>query len=167
MEIILSVLNGLGFDPVVFVSQLVLFYVMHSLLKPILYRPLEQARLEREALTSGRIEEAELLNNRALELKAHYEAELRATHKEAAGIVAAARKAAEEQRTQVLDSAREQAEKFVQEKQAEVAAEKQLAQVQLQATVPELGRLTALKLANSLLSGEHRERVAKQLKEAS
>lgn len=167
MDIVRSVLGALYFDPVVFLSQLVLFYVMHLLLTPILYKPLQRVRVEREALTGGKVKEAERLNALALELKAKYESGLKAAKSKAVATVAAARQEAEAARMTRLEEARTAAEAVIDKAQREVARERAEALASLQKEVPKMAVATALRLLGSTCSEEHNARVARRIREAS
>lgn len=167
MEIISSVLNSLGFDPVIFGSQIVLFYVMHLVLTPILYRPLEKVRNERDALTLGKIHEAERINNEALALKARYEAEIRTARQAAQATVSAAKAEAEAARMARLESARAESEAVIQAAQQEIANERARAEAELQGKVGDLSLAVASRLVETSASEAQRARITTRLREAS
>jgi F-type H+-transporting ATPase subunit b len=158
MEIIHSVLHSLGFDPVVFGSQVLLFYVMHLLLQGVLYRPLEQSRNRRDALTMGRVEEAERINRQALALKENYEDEIRQARQAAQAAVQQARSQAEAARVARLAAARAEAESL---------GERTRAEAELDQRVPELSMAVAGRLVETMAGPAQRERVLERLREAS
>jgi F-type H+-transporting ATPase subunit b len=167
MEIIRSVLHNLGFDPVVFGSQVFLFYVMHLLLQRILYRPLEQSRNQREALTMGRVEEAERINQQALALKENYEDEIRRARQAAQAAVQQARSQAEADRVARLAAARAEAEALLRTAQDEILDERTRAEAELNQQVTELSMAVAGRLVETMAGPAQRERVLKRLREAS
>lgn len=167
MEVISSVLHSLGFDPVVFGSQLVLFYVMHLVLTPILYRPLEKVRNERDALTLGKIHEAERINDEALALKSRYEAEIRAARQAAQATVSGAKAEAEAARMERLEAARTESEAVIQAAHQEIADERARAETELQGKVGGLSLAVASRLVETSASAAQRERITTRLREAS
>ncbi len=167
MEIIHSVLQSLGFDPVVFGSQVVLFYVMHLLLKVILYRPLEESRHRRDALTMGRVEEAEEINRQALALKETYEDEIRLARLAAQASVQKARSEAEAARVARLATARVEAESLVRSAQDEILGERTRAEAELDQQVAALSMAVAGRLVETMAGPAQRERVLERLREAS
>lgn len=167
MEIIHSVLHNLGFDPVVFGSQVLLFYVMHLLLQGVLYRPLEQSRNRRDALTMGRVEEAERINRQALALKENYEDEIRQARQAAQAAVQQARSQAEAARVARLAAARAEAESLVRAAHDEILGERTRAEAELDQRVPELSMAVAGRLVETMAGPAQRERVLGRLREAS
>jgi F-type H+-transporting ATPase subunit b len=167
MEIIHSVLNSLGFDPVVFGSQVFLFYLMHLLLKVILYRPLEESRNRRDALTMGRVEEAEQINRQALALKENYEDEIRRARQAAQAAVQQARSQAEADRVARLAAARAEAESLVRTAHDEILGERTRAEAELDQQVAELSMAVAGRLVETMAGPAQRARVLERLREAS
>ncbi|NMA26143.1 MAG: ATP synthase F0 subunit B [Burkholderiales bacterium] len=167
MEIIHSVLHSLGFDPVVFGSQVLLFYVMHLLLQRILYRPLEHSRDQREALTMGRVDEAERINQQALALKENYEDEIRRARQAAQAAVQQARSQAEADRVARLAAARAEAEALLRTAKEEILGERTRAEAELNQQVAELSMAVAGRLVETMAGPAQRERVLKRLREAS
>ncbi len=166
MEIIHSVLQSLGFDPVSFGLQVLLFYGMHLLLTPILYRPLERSRNERDALTVGRVREADQVNREALTLKARYEEEIRQARQAAQALVQQARSEAEVARMARLDEARSQAEALRQAAHQEIAAERAGAEAALGGQVAGLSLAVASRLVRDLAGEAQHGRVLERLREA-
>ncbi len=167
MEIVLSIMNQLGFDPAVFASVVVIFYAMHLALKAIIYKPIQKARASRERLTSGKIEEAERMNKEALELKSRYETEIKACRKAAQERVSEARREAEAERMKRLELARAEAETIINQSHDDVAKDAATAESELEITVPALAQLIAVKIARGLLSEDKRAAVEARIKEAA
>lgn len=167
MEIVRSVLDSLGFDPVIFASQIVLFYAMHLVLTPVLYRPMEKARNDRDALTLGRVHDADRINREALALKARYEAEIRQARQAAQAGVDRARAEAEAARVTRLEAARAEADAVIRAAHEEIAGERSRAEGELQARVPDLSLAVASRLVETLATDAQRERVVARLREAS
>jgi len=166
MEIIHSVLESLGFDPISFGLQVLLFYGMHLLLTPILYRPLERSRNERDALTVGRVQEADRVNREALALKAAYEEEIRQARLAAQTLVQQARTEAEAARMARLDEARSQAEALRQAAHQEIAAERAGAEAALGGQVADLSLAVASRLVRDLAGEAQQRRVLERIREA-
>lgn len=167
MEIVLSIMNQLGFDPAVFACIAAIFYAMHLALKAIIYKPIEKARASRDLLTAGRVDEAERMNKEALELKARYEAEIKAARKAAQERVSEARSEAEAERMKRLDVARAEAEAIIAQSHDDVVKESAAAKSELEIAVPSLAKSIALKIASGLLSEDKRADVEARIKEAA
>ena len=167
MDIVRSVLNNLGFDAAVFLAQLALFYTLHLLLTPLLYRPLERAFKQRASLTDGRVKEAQHFKDKAAELKAIYEQVIRETQKETLEITQTAQKEAEAARQAVLDTARSEANAIIEKTRAEMASERREAKKVLEAEVPALAKAVACKLAEAFTGGEIGEHFVKRLRSLS
>lgn len=167
MEIVLSIMNQLGFDPAVFACIAAIFYAMHLALKAIIYKPIQKARASRDLLTSGRVDEAERMNKEALELKARYEAEIKAARKGAQERVNEARREAEAERVKRLDVARAEAEAIISQSHDNVVKEAAAAKSELEVAVPALAQSIAIKLVRSLLSEDRRAEVEARIKEAA
>jgi len=166
MEIIHSVLESLGFDPISFGLQVLLFYGMHLLLTPILYRPLERSRNERDALTVGRVQEADRVNREDLALKAAYEEEIRQARLAAQTLVQQARTEAEAARMARLEEARSQAEALRRAAHQEIAAEGAGAEAALSGQVTELSLAVASRLVRELAGEAQHRRVLERFREA-
>ena len=165
MDVVRSVLNNLGFDCTIFLSQLVLFYVLHLLLKPILYKPMAKARAERKKVTQDRVDEAERINSQALELKKQYEQSISQTQKEVLAITQQAQESVDAHRQEVLDKARAQAASIIDKTRSELEAEQVKAERELQEKVPALAGALVRKLATVMTDGEVGERFIKRLQE--
>jgi F-type H+-transporting ATPase subunit b len=166
MEVINSVLDSLGFDPIMFGAQVALFYCMHLLLTPILYRPLEKARSERDALTVGRVREAEQINREALALKAAYEDALLQARQAAQGEVQRARAEAEAAGQVRLEAARREAEAQLRAAHQEISQERARAEADLDQQVQGLSLAVAGRLVRTLASEGQGQRVVERLREA-
>lgn len=164
MDIVRSVLNNLGFDATVFLAQLALFYTLHLLLTPLLYRPLEKAFKQRHSLTDKRVKEAQHYKNLAAELKSVYEQAIRETQKETLEITQSAHKEAEAARQKVLDDARSEANAIIEKTRAEMAHDRQEARKALEAEVPALAKAVACKLAAAFTNGEVGEQFVRRLR---
>lgn len=164
MDIVRSVLNNLGFDAAVFLAQLALFYTLHMLLTPLLYRPLERAFKKRDSLTDGRVKEAQRYKDQAAKLKAVYEQAIRETQKQTLEITQTAQKEAEAARQKVLDTARSEANAIIEKTRAEMAGERLEAQKALEYEVPGLAKAVACKLAQAFTAGEVGEQFVKRLR---
>lgn len=167
MEIVLSIMNQLGFDPAVFASVVAIFYVMHLALKAIIYKPIQKARAKRDLLTSGKVEEAERMNKEALELKSRYDAEIKSCRKAAQERVNEARREAEAERMKRLELARAEAEVIINQSHDDVAKDTATAKSELEITVPALAQSIAVKIARGLLSEDKRAAVEARIKEAA
>lgn len=167
MEIVRTVLGELHFDSTIFFTQLALFYIMHLLLKPILYTPLEKSRDERDALTGGRIDEAERINNQALEIKQSCEETLRKARQEALERVQEAGRTADAERVKKLEAARAEAEGLINAAQQQVKDEKLAAEKELTGNLPILAHNVAERLFVGLATGDARTKAIKRLKEVN
>lgn len=167
MDIVRSVLNNLGFDAAVFLAQLALFYTLHLLLTPLLYRPLEKAFKQRASLTDERVREAQRFKDQAAKLKDVYEQAIRETQKTTLEITQTAQKEAEASRQKVLDTARSEANAIIEKTRTEMANERSEARKALEAEVPALAKAVACKLAQAFTGGEIGEQFVKRLRSLS
>ena len=164
MEIIGSVLNNLGFDATVFVSQLVLFYILHLALTPLIYQPLNKVQKERDSLTDEKVREAQQLLAKVPGLKAQYEQAMSDAHKEAQTLNQAAVARAENERLDVLNEARQKSYTIISETRAAVAKERRDALQALKDEVPALAKKVACKIAEECTSGDIRDQFLKRLR---
>lgn len=164
MEIIGSVLDNLGFDAAVFVSQMVLFYILHLALTPLIYQPLNKVQKERDSLTDEKIRDAQRLIEEIPQWKAQYEQAMSEAHKEAQTITQAAINKAENERLDVLDVARKKSYSIISDTRAAVAKERCDAEQALKAEVPALAKAVACKIAEQCTSGEIRDQFLKRLR---
>lgn len=167
MEIIGSVLDNLGFDAAVFVSQLALFYILHLALTPLIYQPLNKVQKERDALTDDKIREAQRLLTEAPVWKARYEQAMSEAHKEAQAITQSAVAKAESERIDVLNEARQEAYTIISDTRAAVAKERREALQALKDEVPSLAKAVACKIAEKCTSGDIRDQFLKRLRSVS
>ncbi len=121
MDIVMSVLKSLDFDPITFACQVGLFFVLHFSLNALVYQPIMRIRESRDRKISTSLASAEEAASEARRLKSEYEEKVRSARAagqlaltEATEAAEAARKAriekARAEASEVLKAAREEAE---------------------------------------------------------
>lgn len=136
---------NVDFD-ITFIAQIALFGLFITVLKPVLFDPLLKLFEEREKLTDGSRAKARSLDERANELIQQYESELEKTRSEAARERDRLRAETARLEAQMLDQAKADALRILNEGRAAIAADVASMRKELEAVRPELARQIAAKL---------------------
>ncbi len=128
MEVIGSILKNLGFEQTTFFCQVGLFFLFHFSLNFLVYQPLMEMREKRDSKIARELAEAEAKTEEARKLKEDYEQKVRAARSEGQAGLAEVTEAAEAERKQRLEKAREEAQKIVAEARAEAESAREKAE---------------------------------------
>lgn len=129
-----------------FIAQVVLFALFLMLLKPILFDPMMRLFEERDLRTDGARAAARKMDERAAELIARYEGELEAVRREAAKDRDVLRAQTQKLEAQILDEAKQEATRILDQGRAQIATEVAALRSELQAARPALAEQIATRL---------------------
>lgn len=137
------------------------FLILLFLLNKVLYKPLTGMMAAREKTIADNLQRAEQARAEAEQLRQQFAQQVAAAQKEAQETLAAARKAAEGARDEILGQARAEAARMIENAQAAIEREKQAALAELRQEVADLAILAASRVVKrSLDSGDQRRLVA-------
>jgi F-type H+-transporting ATPase subunit b len=129
-----------------FVAQIALFGLFIIILKPILFDPLLKLFEEREKLTDGARAQARAMDERAGDIVAKFESELEKVRQDAARDRERLRAETARLELQMMEQAKADAAKILDEGRAQIAAEVQALRRELEASRPALAQQIASKL---------------------
>ena len=142
------------------------FLILFWLLSKFLYKPILGMMASREKSIEENIHRAEEANREAQELRQQYVESLAQARGEAQETLAAARKAGETVRDEIVGKAREEAARMVEKAQAAINQEKEKALAELRSQVADLAVMAAGRVINKTLdAAEHRALVADFVRE--
>jgi F-type H+-transporting ATPase subunit b len=142
------------------VWAIVNFLILAGILGKFLFKPVITVLDERAELVKTNIEEAEKDKATAASLKEEYASQLQKAQVEAQQIVARAKKAAEETKTQIVEEAKDNAAKIKEKASKEIEEEKQAAILELKGEVSTLSVMLAEKIiGRSLNPDDHKKLV--------
>src|SRR5437763_10619184 len=94
-------------SPLTVIVQIINFYILFNfVLKPLLFKPLQTAMAESEAIARKSLDEAEAVTREAKALKADYEKKLKDAHAEAQSIISASQKEGDQMKSQLVEEGR-------------------------------------------------------------
>ncbi len=135
-------------------AQIVNFLLLVAILAKFAYKPLMQILAERQKKITDAIDAAESERREAEELKLEYKQHLVEARSKAQAIVENAEKLAEENKEEILKSARAESAYILQKAQEEVARERELALAQLRSEVVALTMAAATKIVTEKMDTE-------------
>lgn len=129
-----------------FLAQVALFALFLTLLKPILFDPMMRLFEERDRRTDGARADARKMDERAADLIARYEGELESVRREAAKDRDVLRAETLKLEAQILDEAKQEATRILDEGRARITAEVATLRAELAAARPALAEQIATRL---------------------
>ncbi len=142
------------------VWAIVNFLILAGVLGKFLFNPVINVLDQRTELVKTNIENAENDRKTAASLKEEYASQLQNAQIEAQQIVARAKQAAEETKTQIVDEAKENAAKIKEKASKDIEEEKQAAILELKGEVSTLSVMLAEKIiGRSLNPDDHKKLV--------
>ncbi len=135
-------------------AQIVNFLLLVAILTKFAYKPLMQILAERQKKIADAIDAAESERREAEQLKLEYKQQLVEARSKAQVIVENAEKLAEENKEEILKSARAESAYILQKAQEEVARERELALAQLRSEVVALSMAAATKIVTEKMDTE-------------
>lgn len=136
------------------IAQIVNFLILVAILAKFAYKPLMQGLEERQQKIADTIDAAEREKREAEQLKLEYKQQLAEARVKAQAIVETAEKLAEENKEEILRSARAESAHIIKRAQEEVIRERELALTQLRSEVVALSMAAATKIVKEKMDTE-------------
>jgi F-type H+-transporting ATPase subunit b len=167
MDIVMSVLKSLDFDPITFSCQFGLFFFLHFSLNALVYQPIMKIRDSRDLKISTSLASAEEAASEARRLKSEYEEKVRGARAEGQQALQKASEAAEADRKARVEKARAEASEIL--KAAREEAESVLAKAAetLESQAEKVGSAIASRLLVSSLGESDGEAIMSKVGGAS
>lgn len=135
-------------------AQIVNFLLLVAILAKFAYKPLMQGLADRQQKIADAIDTAERERREAEQLKLEYKQHLVEARAKAQAIVETAEKLAEENKEEILKSARAESAHILQKAQEEVMRERELALAQLRSDVVAMSMAAATKIVKEKMDTE-------------
>ena len=145
-----------------FVPALIAFLVILAVMAKLVWPPVLEMMEKRQQKIQDDLDEAERSKVEAAAQARAYDAKLLDAHREAEAIVAQAKRAAEEERTQILAKAQREAADIIAKAHAAVDSERHKAMIELSGSVVDLSVEIASKIIGNDLSEEEQRRLAEK-----
>ncbi|MHB9154258.1 MAG: F0F1 ATP synthase subunit B [Endomicrobiales bacterium] len=158
----MEILHTFGFDPKIFIGQVVNFLILFFIFKRFLYRPILRVIKEREERIRKGLEDAEKTRVVLDETNRDREVILRTTRAEAQEIIENTRKLAEEMRQELLSKSRAESEKLMAQAKAQAVLEREKMEKQVKVMSLDLSQKVLLSVIGSLFTREEKEKVMKK-----
>ncbi len=166
----MEILNNFGFQPTLFIAQIVNFLILAYVFKRFLYKPILKTLKDRQKTIKKGIEDAEAAAKDREEAEVKKEEVLTEAAKEAEKIIEETKKTASELKEEILSSAKKEAEKIIES--AKTTADLQLSDMEKRAKKASLDNSMVIleKALSSMLTKDEKEKIlarsVKSLKEA-
>lgn len=166
----MEILNQFGFEPILFLAQIVNFLILAIIFKKFLYKPIIKVLQERKRTIAKGIEDAAAAAKDRETAEEQKEALIKAAGKEAEKILSETEKAATELREKILSETKADAEKIMSE--AKRQAELQMDDMEKRAKKASLDNSMVIldKVLDKMFTKDEREKVlarsVKMLKDA-
>lgn len=138
----MEILNQFGFEPVLFLAQVVNFLILAFIFKRFLYKPILKVLKERQRKIEKGLADAEEARVQLATAEEKKDAIIKAASKEAEEILESTKKGAEELKDQILTQAKTDAEKIM--KAAKTNADQQMADMEKRAKKASLDNSMAI-----------------------
>ncbi|MBP2629060.1 MAG: synthase subunit b [Firmicutes bacterium] len=135
-------------------AQIVNFLILVAILAKFAYKPLMQGLAERQQKIADNMDAAERERQEAEQLKLEYRQQLVDVRAKAQAIVEKAEKLAEENKEEILKTARAERDRILKSVQEEVARERELALAKLKGEVVALSMTAATKIVRENMDTE-------------
>jgi F-type H+-transporting ATPase subunit b len=135
-------------------AQIVNFLILVAILAKFAYKPLMQGLAERQQKITDNMDAAERERQEAEQLKLEYKQQLVDVRAKAQAIVEKAEKLAEENKEEILKTARAERDRILKNVQEEVARERELALARLRGEVVTLSMTAATKIVQENMDTE-------------
>lgn len=135
-------------------AQIVNFLILVAILAKFAYKPLMQGLEERQQKIADNIDTAERERQEAEQLKLEYKQQLVDVRAKAQAIVEKAEKLAEENKEEILKTARAERDRILNNVQEEVARERELALARLRGEMVALSMAAATKIVQENMNTE-------------
>jgi len=150
------------FDPITFGWQILNFLVLLAILNKLLYKPMLNMLAERKKTIQDSLDKAESARAEAEKLQAQYQSQLLQAKKEAQEIIEKATKMGEEMKEDIVNNAKNEADKAIKKAQEEIAREKNQAVAALRQEIATLAVLAAGKVVGKAITVQDHEKMVKE-----
>ena len=147
----MEILQSLGINVTLLISQCANFGVLFGLLTLLLYRPVMKTLAQRQARIAEGLAQAEAADKRAAEAEQAYQERIEQARKEGQAIVAQATDTGEKARQEILAKATEEAEGIKQRAREELDLERKKVQAELRDETVRLAAAMARKVLSEAL----------------
>lgn len=141
------------------IYQLLMFIILLALLRKFAWQPLMNIMKQREEHIANEIDQAEKRRQEAEKLLAEQRELMKQSRQEAQALIENARKLAEEQKEQIVASARAEAERVKEAAKQEIEREKEQAMAALREQVASLSVLIASKVIEKELTEQDQRKL--------
>lgn len=155
----MELLNQFGFEPVLFLAQIVNFLILFIIFKKFLYKPILKVLKERENKITKGLADAENASQNLAQAQSEKDVIIEKASKEAEKILDDTKKAADDLKTEILEGAKNDAEKILDF--AKKQADTQMAEMEKRAKVASLDNSMAIlsKVLDSLFNKSEKEQI--------
>lgn len=168
MEAIGELLDKLGVDLPVILTQVATFFILFGLLYLFAYKPLMRMLDERSQRIKESMEQTEYIKEQAVHAEEEVKRRIEDASKEGQEVVARSVRTGEEIRQRAQQEARQEAETLIDRARSEIQRERDDAIDELRAEFADLTILAAEKVIDRSLDTEaHRELIEKTLEEST
>lgn len=159
MDVVWAVLQSLNFDATTFFIQIALFFVLHSSMSFLIYKPMMKIREERDQKISQGLGDAEEAASEARRLKNDYEEKVRLARAEGRDALQQAIEIAERERKTRVDKARDEAAQLLRTAREEAEAGLAAAEGELDSQSDLIAKAIVSRLVTSSLGATEGDRL--------
>ncbi|MCL5951507.1 MAG: F0F1 ATP synthase subunit B [Chloroflexi bacterium] len=160
-------MQALGISPNLLITQIVNFIILLVVLRLLLYKPVLNMLHSRRQKIQESLEYAERVKAEAAEQQKEFERKLEETRRETQAAAAAAAQVGEKEREAILNQAREDARKLVEQAKEQIEYERKKMMADLRDEVVRLSLLAAQKVIGQSLDDQaHRQLVSEFIAQA-
>ncbi len=158
----MEILKQFGFEPQLFIAQIVNFLIIAYICKRFLYKPILKMLHDRENKVKKSLEDAQktsLILERTEEERVKI---LKKTRAEAESILSDAKKIAEEEKSQILENSKREADKIIKDAKAQADLEMDKMEKKIVTLALDLSEKMLNNIVSSLFSQEEKKNILKK-----
>lgn len=155
----MEILEEFGFQPSLFIAQIINFLILAYIFKRFLYKPVLKILKERQEKIKKSIQDAEKTVKLLEETEKEKEDVLKKTRIEADKIIDDAKKIADETRAKILEDSRMEAEKIIKEAKVQATAEMEKMEKRISMVSLDLSKKILNNIISTLFSDKEKEEV--------
>ncbi|HEY4001189.1 MAG TPA: F0F1 ATP synthase subunit B [Candidatus Xenobia bacterium] len=153
--------------PLTVIVQIFNFYILYNfVLRPLVFKPLQQAMADREATVKKSLDDAATAAKEAQHLKQQYESRLNEAKQEATGIVTNSQKEGDRIKNELVESGRKEAQRLLDKANTEIRAERERAMSELRSHVANLSVAMAKQLLVDNLDADAQQQIVQKMLKA-
>lgn len=158
----MEILNNFGFEPILFVAQIVNFLVIYLVLKKFLYKPILRLLDERKKKISDGLKNAEEAEKRLLEATEKEEKILKKAQTDAKKMMTTVIEESENQRALMLAETKKQVEEMIKDARDQIENDTAIAAKKLESQVSKIAIEFLEKSTNNLFDDNEQEIIMKK-----